>query len=208
MKKILCIFACAIFSLTSAALAEIAKISATSPSASLRTAGVYLGAQSGYGLTHWKYLEGSTYRGGIANIKHDRSGLCRAFLGYDINQYFALEAGYSYFFSKANIHYVSGVTTGNITLQTVDFYGKIKAPIKRFDLYAKLGAGYLRETTSIPHPVLNYTSVAFGAGVEYYIISKVIIGFDWSRIAGDSNATVKYIPNTDTFMVSLRFKLY
>jgi opacity protein-like surface antigen len=201
MKKLLVVFA--LLGLTSTIFAESHEQPATS---SLRKAGIYLGLQGGYGMTHWKYLEGSTYRGGITNVKNDRSGVSRAFLGYDINRYFAFEAGYSYFFSRSNILYVDGVTTGDIRLQTVDLYGKIKAPIGGFDLYAKLGGGYLRETSSLNRS-LNNVSVAFGAGIEYYINRIVIVGFEWLRIGGDANATVKYIPNTDTFMIGLRFKL-
>jgi len=204
MKKLLVVSAIAAFGLTSAAFAGgLPEEMPMAPSAvSSSDTGVYLGIEGGYGLTNWKNLEKLT--GGF-KISNDNGVVGRAFLGYDINRYFATEVGYSYFFNKVK----AGNDEGSLKTQNVDLMLKLKAPVvDNFDLYAKIGGNYLMSKGD-DISVKNF-NVAFGAGADYSITPNIIANVEWLRFNGNNKVEfsddAKYQPSTDAFMVGLRYK--
>ena len=194
MKKLLVVSAIAALGLTSVAFAGglPEEMPAAPAAVASSDAGIYLGLQGGWGLTNWKNQ--------YSNVSKDNGVVGRAFLGYDINRYFAIEGGYSYFFNKVTINGGS-----NIKTQAADAYFKGKLPVvDNFDLYAKLGAGWL--FVNGDNGSRNNINVAFGAGADYYITPNVIANLEWTRIEGNAKVGNNYIPYTDAFMVGLRYK--
>ncbi|MEI8055563.1 MAG: outer membrane beta-barrel protein [bacterium] len=219
MKKLLVVSAIAALGLTSVAFAGgLPEEMPTAPAASSSDTGVYVGIEGGFGITNWKTWE--TDASSSDKVSKDNGFAGRAFVGYDINRYFALETGYSYFSNKAVIKTSGGVEqTSGIKTQVIDLYGKIKAPVvDSFDLYAKLGACYLmsniQKLTSGSTAATLYKNegnvknfnVAFGAGADYAITPNVIANVEWLRNAGHYKSDDKYQPNTDAFMLGLRYK--
>ena len=234
MNKLLVVSAIAALGLSSVAFAGgLPEEMPTAPAAVSSDAGFYLGIAGGYGMTNWKNLEGLAVNGTkLYSISKDNGAVGRAFLGYDLNRYFAVEFGYSYFFNKPTMDLASGVTNGPFGItasgtkfikntQAFDLMGKIKAPVvDNFDLYAKLGVNYLisnldNVTISGNSSSIRNLNVAFGAGADYYITPNIIANIEWLRFNGkakfDFNTVtggqaVDYQPNTDAFMVGLRYK--
>ena len=52
----------------------------------------------------------------------------------------------------------------------------------------------------------NNFGVTFGAGADYAITPNVIANVEWLRNSGSSKWDNKYQPNTDAFMLGLRYK--
>ena len=179
-------------------------------------AGIYLGLNAGGGFTNWKDCDGNDFGdpdgGSVKSVGGDNGLVGRAFLGYDINKYFATEVGYSYFFNKPNVAMTdrSGksavVSSGDIKTQAFDLYGKGKLPVfDTVDLYTKVGIGYLMSNQG-EWGKFNNTNLAFGIGADYKFTRNFIINIEWSRIAGYSSMNNKYIPNTYAAMAGLRYK--
>ena len=221
MKKLLIVSAIAALGFTSIGFAGgLPEDMPAAPAATSSDTGVYVGVLGGWGFTNWKNnpvvsVIGQIYDSSFA-IEKDNGLVGRAVLGYDINRYFAVEAGYSYFFNKADINNLGF----NLKTQAVDLYFKGKLPVvENFDLYAKVGAGWLfasSNTLSFVNPddptdiytvggSQNNINVAVAFGADYSITSNVIASFEWSRIAG-SQSYKSYMPNTDAFMVGVRYK--
>ncbi|MDR1057732.1 MAG: outer membrane beta-barrel protein [Coxiellaceae bacterium] len=214
MKKLLAVSAIAVLGLNSVVLAGgLPEEMPMAPSAvSTSEIGVYFGIQGGWGLTHWKDTELSRVE--VNTVSNDNGFVGRAFLGFDINRYFALEGGYTYFFNKPKFKTAAGVETGKVKrTHNVDVMGKIKAPVvDNFDLYAKLGVNYLMagfdEVTGYPKPdSRNNFNVAYGAGADYYITPNIIANAEWLRFNGKAKTSdSKYQPATDAFLIGLRYK--
>lgn len=243
MKKLLVVSAIAALGLTSVAFAGgLPEEMPVAPAAVASSdTGIYLGLQGGWGFTNWKNAPDLNVNENVShlhsrasilahgsvstNVSKDNGFVGRVFAGYDINRYFAVEAGYSRFFNKANYNVdyayayavsIADVDFGsdsgsgslgltNIKTQAVDAYFKGKLPVvDNFDLYAKLGAGWL--FVNADQGNTNNINVAFGAGADYYITPNVIANLEWTRIAGHTKLGKNYIPSTDAFMVGLRYK--
>lgn len=169
-------------------------------------AGWFIGLQSGLGLTNWKNAENSYVGGSDHNddVHADNAFVGRIFTGYDFNKYFALEGGYSYFFNEAKF---TPHGLYNIKTTAFDIYGKGTLPlVDKFDLYAKLGLDLLM--TNINNaPNRQNVGIAFGAGVDYHFTPNVITNAEWSRMNGNARiSSDRYQPNTDAFMVGVRYK--
>lgn len=210
MKKLLVVSAVAALGLSAVAFAGgLPEEMPAAPAAVVSSdMGPYIGIEGGYGMTHYKNWS-ENY-----SVGKDNGIVGRAFLGYDINKYFAAEFGYSYFFNKAKKE--SKSNSNNYTeykTQAFDLFGKGKLPVTdEFGLYAKLGVGYLMTNakdngtwTGTKSPK-NF-NVAYGAGADYYITSNVIANVEWLRYNGNSIMNSdNYQPNTDAFMIGLRYR--
>lgn len=221
MKKLLVVSAVAVLGLTSAAFAGglPEEMPAAPVAASVNDSGIYLGLNAGYGLTHLNDLANSSIEGVNTTGVHKDNGLVgRVFAGYDINRYFAVEGGYSYFFNKANLDFVTTTqghhnriktvsgNSGDIKTMAFDLMGKIKAPVcDSFDLYAKLGGSYLMSRIDGLGNNNNF-NLAYGAGADYSITPDVIVSLDWLRLNGSAKLNGNYQPNADLLMVGLRYK--
>ncbi len=208
MKKLLVVSAIAALSLTSVAFAGgLPEEMPTAPAAGSSDTGIYLGLQAGFGLTNWKNLAF-----GSITANKDSGFVGRVFTGYDINRYFAVETGYSRFFNVAKLA-LANVARVEYKTQAIDAYFKGKLPVvEGFDLYAKLGAGYLMSKQSAvaadsTNQKNNNVNVAFGAGADYYVTPNVIANIEWTRIEGyEKSSDNKYIPHVDAFVIGLRYK--
>lgn len=216
MKKLLVVSAIAALGLTSVAFAGglPEEMVAAPTAASSDASGIYVGFNGGWGFTNYKNNSFVTDLYFPGKFRKDNGFVGRVNIGYDFNQYFAAEAGYSYFSNKPNVGNFSG---GNISTQAFDLYGKVKFPfVDGVRLFAKLGAGWLLMSSTIPiyqsyNHNANNINVAFGAGVEYSITKNIIAGLEWSRItgfSGASNVGRNYIPNADAFMIGLRYLIF
>lgn len=180
--------------------------------------GVYVGLGAGYGLNSmvngkndgfkfYDYGKTSTFAG-------------RVFLGYDINRYFAVEAGYSHFFTKPELRSAVWLDAGRIYAsrgkfklkksQAIDLMGKIKAPVcDGFDLYAKLGGNYLMSEK-------NSFNVGYGAGIDWNITNNVVAGLEWLRFNGNKDLRIENkkdgerkwaaVSHADAVMLTIRYK--
>lgn len=213
MKKLLAVSAIAALGLSGVAVAGgLPEPMPMAPMATTSESGIYVGAQGGWGITHWKDVNSDD----DSSIDNDNGFVARGFLGFDINRYFALEAGYTYFFNRAKIK--SGSTESfKIDTSAIDLMFKGKLPVvDNFDLYAKLGASYLmsnvkksfdgNDPTGLDGKHNNF-NVAYGAGADYYITPNVIANVEWLRFNGNLKQDVKhYQPYTDAFLLGLRYK--
>ena len=183
--------------------------------------GIYVGLSGGYGMTNWKQED-------VIHKSSNHDGFVgRLFLGYDLNQYFAIEAGYTYFFNRPTFKIIAtNVQTNKIKrIHVIDLVGKIKAPLTdEVNLYAKLGANYLMTTfdradgTSQTYPSGNKSNhyalnITYGAGLDYAITPNIYANIEWMRFNGRStNVAVttgvfdKYQPYHDIFMIGIRYK--
>lgn len=231
MKKFLAVSAAAVFGLISTiafadslaemvsatSIASAGPAAAVSPASLSANTGIRLGVEGGLGFTHWKHLGNMWGDVGTLRVDKDRGFVGRIFIGYDINRYFAVETGYSYFFNKVymNDDYpVDGSST--VRTQAIDLLGKGKLPVvDNFDLYAKVGAVCLISNIS-PNFFNSGTNTsinaAFGAGADYYISPNIIANIEWlhnmgySKTNQDQYYNTKYQPDTDAVMIGLSYK--
>jgi opacity protein-like surface antigen len=202
MKKLLAVSAIAALGLNSVVLAGgLPEEMPMAPAAiSTSDTGVYVGIEGGWGLTNWKLQ--------YDDASKDNGGVGRAFLGFDLNRYFAIEAGYTYFFNKPESTAAFGGKFVKRT-QDIDLMFKGKLPVvDNFDLFAKLGGNYLMTSSDVStFESRNNFNVAYGAGADYYITPNVIASVEWLRFNGfEKTYDNKYQPHTDAFMIGLRYK--
>jgi OmpA-OmpF porin, OOP family len=138
--------------------------------ASAAAPGFYVGLQGGYGDTHYKHPVDSTVLTG------------RGSFGYQFDQNFAVEAGYTQF----NKMKVSNQPNAKVEQHAIDVFGKGILPLSNnFSLYGKVGAAYvdLKETNSFGATFTdNKFLPAFGAGVGYDLTPNVPVSIGWERI--------------------------
>jgi len=214
MKKLLVVSAVAVLGLSSVAFAgkhhhHVNKAPCVTPIVPMvacnSDAGWFIGLQGGLGLTNWSNAE-NVWVGEDLNsrVHSDNAFVGRIFAGYDLNKYFALEGGYSYFFNEANF---KPVGFANIKTTAFDVYGKGKMPlIDKFDLYAKLGLDLLM-TNIVNDSNRQNIGIAFGAGIDYKFAPNFIANAEWSRMNGNARInSERYQPGIDAFMIGLRYK--
>jgi len=216
MKKLLVVSAIAALGFSSMAFANGSM--PTAPSVMSDDTGIYLGISGGYAIDNWKNIDDN-----IINVSKDKGGVARAFLGYDFNKYFAVEAGYTYLnFFRPEIN-VDGTGANDFKVNkqhVADLVGKIKAPLAEdFDLYAKLGADYFWTQMNALNPAYtsytnNTINLVYGAGMDYSVTPNVVVNAEWMRLNGNPSANFvdssktfgDYKPNADLFLVGVRYK--
>jgi opacity protein-like surface antigen len=220
MKKLLVVSAIAALGLSSVAFAGgLPETMPAAPAAVSSDTGIYVGLSAGYGINNWKNLDGLN----SISVGKDNGVVGRFFVGYDINRYFAAELGYTRFFNKPTFSFNREYNKVKST-QVFDLMGKIKAPVvDNFDLYAKLGVGYMMTNFDTNTPLVSDTgttkknrrafNVAFGVGADYYITPNIIANIEWLRFngypkhnAGGGVFEDKYQPYSDAFLVGLRYR--
>ncbi len=181
--------------------------------------GVYLGIEAGYGMTGWDNVATGTTG---FKVKDEDGFAGRAFVGYDFHPNFAVEAGYTFWFTKPKFNNrLTGMNAGKMDSYpwAIDLSGKIKAHvIDNFGLYAKLGVAYIKETfdsTFAMNPGVDgktfkkssdIFNVIYGAGAFYDITPNIMVDLGWTRYAGHKHMDTKYFPDLDLFAVSLSYK--
>lgn len=204
MKKFLAVSAVAVLGFSSIAFAgglpEEMPIAPIASASSSDMIGPYVGISGGYDNSGWK--EALKHPGPGFKVKNSDGFVGRAFIGYDVIRYAALEAGYSYFFNKTKHNPVSSLRT-----MAFDLMLKLKAPVvEGFDLFAKVGGNLLMSQIKNGHNINNF-NVAYGAGADYSITPNVIASVEWLRFNGKSQSASKdFQPSADTFLLGLRYR--
>jgi opacity protein-like surface antigen len=186
-------------------------------------AGFYIGGQAGYGKADYGLSDAFKHTG----IKKDEGGFSgRGYAGYQINQYFGIETGYTYF--SDNTYKFSGVDTfnnpinGKLTYQTQqwDILAKVGTPFENsgFRGDIKAGAAYVMSkadaniSSSSPYfPSVkisesnNKLEPAAGASVGYNFNQNFAMDVSYLHAFGSGNKSDA--PSTDlvTLGVSYRF---
>lgn len=178
-----------------------------SATASAAANGAYVGGQIGLANTNYNHTT------------MDNSGLAgRIFGGYQFNQYFATELGYTQF-SHADyktVHFLGNTLKGHIAENAVDLVGKGILPLQDgFSLYGKAGAAYLTGEQVLTargpdvlngyakHDVTEHRILpTFGVGVSYDITPNVPVDISWTRIQKVGNTDLQ---STDFFGVGVSY---
>lgn len=188
--------------------------------------GIYIGIEGGYGMTNWSKTVNSYFYDPtelefeqIAGVDDSNGLVGRAFIGYDIDKYFALEGGYTQFGTKRTHINEEDGTIFSFNTNAIDLELKIKAPITdEINLYAKIGADYLMTSARVD-PALQLSdrknfNVLFGAGADYCITPNIIVNAEWMRYNGNPDLSINgtdswysnYQPYADAFMVGIRYR--
>lgn len=154
----------------------------------------------------------------------------RLFAGYQFNQNWATELGYTHFHSgnisgTAQVSTTSGLFIFTPYTNTENISGKIQAaaidwtvkgilPIQdKLSLYGKLGLALLMERMTLTEAdfagMVSMTAneariyPTFGLGVSYDITPKVVADFSWNHIQKMGDAT--YLANKDLISAGLAY---
>ncbi|MFA6409255.1 MAG: outer membrane beta-barrel protein [Gammaproteobacteria bacterium] len=248
MKKTLLTVIC-LSSLTASAVAlangDIADMPPVTTT-SIYTPGFYIGVQAGFG----RIDEGSGYKdaadwvfsypGATSTTKDTSQGgfAGRAFLGYSFNPYFGLETGYTYLTN--NKYKATWVLSGDTDLSedvkfktwAWDLLAKATLPLNdSWDVYAKLGAAYVKANSSgttdlnagtedIDSANFSKSAIrpAYGLGITYKFNPNWSMDLAWNGIYGKSKTSFNsstgtisnqsnVIPTINTIMLGLTYNL-
>jgi opacity protein-like surface antigen len=175
---------------------------------SVNVQGPYIGGQLGYANENYSRNQ---YNPPLSATSVDSKGFAgRLYAGYDINQYFAAELGYSYL-PQVKYKNVAG-SNNNVTFhqQMVDLTAKGTAPLNdQFAVYGKAGAAYVhRGSFDYKQSGVNFSQAALtkvvptvGAGVKYNITPHTFADVSYSYYfkSGD-------LPATNFYGVGLGYK--
>lgn len=185
---------------------------------------VYFGGQAGYARANFGDLDsdiknlvqsdpfgGSSRQGGFAG---------RLYAGFNFNQFFAVEGGYS--FLPNNKYTFNGLGDVRLTTNAWDVVGKASLPLAvltpaldGFSVYVKGGAAYVTSKFDIDDSVQTFTSAkahgwapTYGAGVAYNFNRNLAMDVSWTQIYGHgSDSTTFRTPTTNAAMVGLTVSL-
>lgn len=209
-------------------------------------AGIYLEGNVGYAARNWLKSAPTPFGisnlsnvsgGGIASTSNLRGGFTGGVdVGYQFNQYFAVEAGWMYLPRAKATFNTSDATFNAVNSQSVATpftasvnsglaYGafKMSAPVyENTYIFGKLGAGYVyNRAKGLPAGVTfsstngsagvtrsSYWNPLWAAGVQYYFNPSLSVNFQYMNIAGYSKASSKNFaaPSTNLFTVGVGYK--
>lgn len=182
--------------------------------------GIYLGVNAGYGLTHWRNVQGDSLNAAPSvtlNVSNTDGFAGGALLGYQFNKNFGLEGAWEYLPSNVSVTPFTSGSSLKVKNWAADFAAVLSAPIQdKFGLFGKLGVGYLRSNnaptlntatqTSVTGQNLGSWNIAVGAGAYYDITSQVRASLAWQRYEGHTMINGKYQPNPDLFLAGLQYR--
>lgn len=180
--------------------------------------GIYVGLSGGLGLMNLQQIQGSTITNNTTTISihGDHAFTGRIFAGYDLNQYFAVESGYTYFFTEPYGRLRNNTTKAIYQTNTggnhmvVDLYGKGTLPlVGNFALYSKLGVNlYMARINNVNgQSNKNNINMSFGAGIDYKLTPNVTANCEWLRFNGNARiSSTGYQPDADVFLIGLRYR--
>lgn len=192
--------------------------------------GFYIGLQAGFAQTWWSDLDDLTDDFPSLGVHWEGTHgdwAARGDVGYDFNEFFAVELGLAYFKGGRNTM-TTTVPFGPLPAGTVvydqhpksfavDLVGKISLPLDNgFRLFMKAG-GHFYKTSHAPVffdavPYVNdeenrkVAQVLFGVGASYAITSAFSADLTWTFYRGTSTLNDKFIPNTDLYTLGLAYK--
>lgn len=175
----------------------------------------YLGVSLGYAHTNWCDTDYIMHELGYTDtdIKDGCYG-GRAFVGYDFNEHFSAEVGYSYV--RNQIEYVfksNGVTFKDcIGHRMYDAVMKMRVYLDSgFSIYTKVGVAYveacdayqLRFPTDRHDP--SNTNLTFGGGFAYCLTPNWNATADWQHYRGNDD-TKCWLADLDFFTLGIAYK--
>jgi len=169
-------------------------------------AGFVIGAQGGYANEHWDNLAPSS------SSVNDTGFAARGYIGYDVNQFFGFESGYTYL-PKTTVDGQSG----NVKNYAIDLLAKLSIPVSSvLNIYAKAGEGYLNSRFSgggagyANDQTNTHIGPVFGVGAAYEIIPNLAIDVSWMRYSGQGNiangSDFEYQPSPDALLLGVSYK--
>jgi len=153
----------------------------------------YLGLQLGWTDTNY-----SANDLGLSSASIDSDGFGgRVYAGYQHNENFAFELGYTYF-SKTDADNIpvfideepAGTTDGDVKQYAIDATFKPIFPLTYgLAVYGRLGVAYVSpdESSAIPKSLDSEFNVLYGAGISYDILPNLVADFSYTRINGSGD---------------------
>ncbi|MCG3760733.1 OmpA family protein [Vibrio cincinnatiensis] len=169
MKKLVAMISVSVMAVSSSAIAD-----------------VYLGGKMGQ-----TWLDDACRAG---NVCEDRDATLGAYLGYNVNHWFAIEAGYDM------LGKFTGVGLNDERVKAITFAPKFSLPISQsVDLYAKLGGAYVDYGSESDYSFLG------AAGAEFFVTPNVSLRTEYQLLTDINNDQVRAEANTVSLGVSYRF---
>ncbi|MBX9586368.1 MAG: outer membrane beta-barrel protein [Gammaproteobacteria bacterium] len=186
--------------------------------------GFYIGLQAGFAQTWWSDLDSITDNFPSLGLHWEGTHgdwAARGDVGYDFNEFFAVELGLAYF--KAGRNTLTTVP-GGLTLYdqhpkafAVDLVAKLSLPLDNgFRLFTKAGAHFTKAahapiflddaTIVADQENRKVAQVLFGVGASYAITNSFSADLTWTFYRGTSTFDDKYMPNTDLYTLGLAYK--
>jgi OOP family OmpA-OmpF porin len=140
----------------------------------------------------------------LGHSEYKSSG--KLFGGYDFNQNWGVEAGYTDYRTSNASYTVNGVQ-GSAEADGYSFYlaGKATLPVnERFSVYGKLGAAYNKVDLSSTMPLRHDesdTEVYGGVGVQYNLNQNVSLIAEYERYGSSRD----FGPKPDVFTVGAKY---
>jgi len=177
----------------------------------------YLGLQLGqtdtnYSASDFDGLASATPP--FASVSVDSDGFGgRAYAGYQHNENFAFEVGYTYF-AKTDVDGIPifgeneqegqqiGSTDGDVRQYALDASVKAMFPLTYgLAVYGRLGVAFVNpdESGSLPD-VDDEFNFVYGAGISYDLLPNVVIDFSYTRINGSGD-----VQDTELTAVGLQY---
>ena len=158
-----------------------ALIAAATAMGSAQAAGPYVGV--GVAATDHSYTSTLPGAQNVSSDGYKASG--KVFGGYDFNQNWGVEAGYTDFGKSDYSYTANGVNSkGNSTGHSVYLAGKFTAPInEQFSVYGKLGAAHNKRNLNDPlfYAKSSKDEVYAGVGGQYNLNQKVALTLEYER---------------------------
>lgn len=173
------------------------------------TPGFYVGIQGGYSDTHFSQGDISMTGTGLSTSIKDHGLASRAFAGYQFNENWAGELGYTRFNDTRlnNIKDKEGHSypNGSLKEHALDLVAKGTWPLAdQFNIYAKLGVAAIEAygADTVTNDFGTKINPTFGAGISYELNRQVPIDISWTRIQKWGGN----IPNADFFAIGIAYK--
>lgn len=177
---------------------------------------VFVALQGGFDWQHWNnyFNHDGAFSPAVSiltNAEVSKQGGFggRASVGYGFNQFFSVEGGYSYLFTKPVVSLTNPlngeVATLDIKTQIIDAFARIQAPVAdNFSLYTKVGADYM--INSAEGCSTKKFGPAFGVGAAYNFTPNWMLDASWTRYIGQIKVNDSWQPNIDFFALGLTYK--
>jgi OmpA-OmpF porin, OOP family len=172
----------------------------------------YMGIQGGV-IYNGLNTSNNTYS--VVSFRDNSNPLAgRLFAGYELNKYFAVEAGYL-LATNATIHTdIFGKNFGkfNVNEQIVDVVGKGKFYMgSSFYVYGKAGLAYINVKETLNDNKTNNINLVYGAGIGYDINDNVSIDLSATRYNGKGTSATQLInadwkPRLDFYGLAVTYK--
>ncbi len=186
--------------------------------------GFYIGLQAGFAQSWWSDLDSITDNFPSLGLQWEGTHgdwAARGDVGYDFNEFFAIELGLGYF--KGGRNSLTTVPGGVVLYEqhpkafAVDLEAKLSLPLDNgFRLFMKAGGQFYKSS----HAPLFFDGlpivedqenrkvgqVLFGVGASYAITTAFSADLAWTFYRGTGTFDDKYMPNTDFYSLGLTYK--